>query len=62
MEEKEKKGGRDSYEDFLGDLSQFVAREEEKALMDDLGRSGGGGELCENAGYGGMKREAVGFK
>ena len=38
MNEKEKKGGRDSYEDFLGDLSQFVAREEEKAFMDDLGR------------------------
>jgi len=38
MDEKERQSRRNSYDDFLGDLSQFVARDEEKAFMDNLGR------------------------
>ncbi|MGD2125212.1 MAG: cupin domain-containing protein [Desulfobacteraceae bacterium] len=38
MDEKDRKNRMDSYDDFLGDLSQFATRDEEKAFMDSIGR------------------------
>ena len=37
MEEKKKENTKDSYDDFLNDLSQFARRDEERAFLEGIG-------------------------